>query len=61
MRYRVQVYLDGLRDTTHRSDGEVQSAGAATVLMRDAVMDMAVSEVRVVKIADDGGFRKAEE
>lgn len=51
--YRVQVYLDGLRDTRHYFDGkEYPTAVLASCAASLILQELAVNEVLIVKVSD---------
>jgi len=51
MQIRVQVYLDGLRDTSHHADGMYAGQNDALNAVMCSLKEPAVSEVRLIKMA----------
>jgi len=53
MRTAVQVYRDGLRDKTYHADGVYDDRRQAAEAAFNALNEPAVSEVRLVIVADE--------
>lgn len=57
--WRLHVYLDGLRDSTHHADGSYDDIHLAARAAMNALEEPATSEVRLIKMAAGNGGQNA--